>query len=311
MLYTPQSINTTSNIMQYANEKRVLDIDNYCGVMVKACEVSGSPILCFMNQFQLVTLYFRKSTTERAYVVPLKSVTSPFRGVVPDLRNVPIEYDVTKTAENLQRTYYSNAITLLLETYSVINSCKPHGSTKTMSLFENGDGTLPPLSFREYTNRILRYTFLSKEVFVAAVVILDRFLAACNGAVSFRDTSMHRLFLTSFVLASKLLEDDCYNMAFFAKLGGVSKAELWNLEECFLNVLNFSLSIDENTFAWYSSIVLHLSSWIVQGHCKIRTWNSFIAQLSIVAKASVITTATVATGTNSNRTVWLSEALPR
>lgn len=295
--------------MQYVKEKKVLDLSNYCNIMVKACEVSGSPILCFMNQFQLVTLYFRKPSTEKAYVVPLQLVTTPFRGIVPDLRGLPLNYGPGNTTEEMERTYYSNAITLLLETYSVINSCKPREKTDLMSLFENDDGTIPQISFREYMNRILHYSFLSKEVFVAAVIILDRFLAACNGTVSFRDSSMHRLFFISFVLASKLLEDSCYDMTFFAKLGGVTKKELCNIEEKFLNTLNFSLGINEDIFSWYNSIIKHIACWIVQGHCKVRTWNIFIAQLSNVAKASITTATTTAAAVTTTETSY-SHAVP-
>lgn len=296
---------------QQASQGNVLDISNFCNIMVKACEASGSPILCFMSQFQLVTLYFRKPSFERAFVVPLQLVTTPFHGVVPDLSGLPLDRDNGGATESTQFVYYSNAVTLLLETYSMINSCKPREHTAPMSIFENDDGTLPPLSFREYISRILRYTSLSKEVFVASLIILDRFLAASNGAVTFRDSSMHRLFLTSFVLASKLLEDDCYDMAFFAKLGGVTQAELCNLEERFLKTLNFSLGVSENIFAWYNTIVMHLSCWIVQGHCKVRTWNNFIAQLSNAAKASVSVSQAAAADFGRGHTVQFSEAMAR
>lgn len=307
------------NATQQTSQSNVLDISNFCNIMVKACEASGSPILCFMNQFQLVTLYFRKTTFEKAFVVPLQFVTTPFQGVVPDLRGLHLDrddgenggvYGSSRATESMQFVYYSNAVTLLLETYSVINSCKPHEHTAPMSIFENGDGTLPPLSFRDYISRILRYTSLSKEVFVASLIILDRFLAASNGAVTFRDSSMHRLFFTSFVLASKLLEDDCYDMTFFAKLGGVTKKELCDLEERFLKTLNFSLGVSEGIFAWYNTIVMHLSCWIVQGHCKVRTWNNFIAELSNAAKASVSMSA-AAINLGRGHTVQFSEAMAR
>lgn len=294
--------------MQKAPQSSVLDMNKFCTIVVKACENSGSPILSFMSHFQLVTLYFRKSSFEKSFVVPLRFVTTPFQGVVPDLSGLPLHRDDRRATEGMQFVYYSNAVTLLLETYAVVNSCKPRGHMAHLSIFENDDGTLPQLSFREYLSRICRYTSLSKEVLVAALIILDRFLAASNGAVTFRDSSMHRLFLTSFVLASKLLEDNCYNMEFFARLGGVTKAELCGLEECFLKTLNFSLGVSESIFAWYNSIVVQLSAWIVQGHCKVRTWNIFIAKLSNVAKAATSVQATTA-NFDWGYTTQLSEAI--
>lgn len=298
---------TTSNTSKrpYSKEGQALDLGSYCRMVVRSCGVSGSPILCFMSQLQLVTLYFRNPSEEKAFIVPLQRITTPFKGVVPDLRSLNLTPKISsyQTSEKVQRELYGNAVSLLLETYSLISSCKPYKSSDKMSLFENDDGTLPPLSFRDYIDRLLRYTTLSKEVFVAAVVLLDRFLAVSNGAVAFRESSMHRLFFTGFVLAAKLLEDDCYNTTFFAKLGGVTKAELCTLEECFLNTLHFALGISEDIFAWYSSIVTNMACWIEHGHCKVRTWNKFISQLSGVARA--------ASGVVTGLAVTSSEASPR
>ncbi|KAG6722363.1 hypothetical protein I3842_03G155500 [Carya illinoinensis] len=67
--------------------------------------------------------------------------------------------------------------------------------------------------------------------------------------------SVQRLLVTSVMVASKMLDDEHYNNAFFARAGGVSNAELNRLELELLFLLDFGVTVSSRVFEIYC---LHL-----------------------------------------------------
>ncbi|KAE8681588.1 Cyclin-U4-1 [Hibiscus syriacus] len=87
--------------------------------------------------------------------------------------------------------------------------------------------------------------------FLVAYIYLDRFgqhtdvhLTSCN---------VHRLLLTSVMVAAKFIDDLYFNNAYYAHVGGVSTAELNKLEMEFLFSLDFRLQVSITTFQRYCS----------------------------------------------------------
>ena len=64
--------------------------------------------------------------------------------------------------------------------------------------------------------------------------------------------------MASFIASIKFNEDNYYSMNFYAKLGGVSKKELVNLEYEFLNLIDFKLFINEQLFEKYKQNLQNL-----------------------------------------------------
>lgn len=71
------------------------------------------------------------------------------------------------------------------------------------------------------------------------------------GNVSLTSLSVHRLLITSIMLAAKFIDDAFYNNAYYAKVGGVTTAELNRLEMKFLFGLDFRLHVSLRTFGKY------------------------------------------------------------
>ncbi|KAK3152043.1 hypothetical protein QOZ80_2BG0153560 [Eleusine coracana subsp. coracana] len=139
---------------------------------------------------------------------------------------------------------------------------------------ERGDGeagassafrgrTRPGIAVRRYAERIYRYAGCSPACFVAAYVYLDRLArrrdreeeaeeeeagAAVVGVDSY---SVHRLLITSVMVAAKFMDDIHYNNAYFARVGGVEVAEMNGLELELLFALRFRLNVTPDTFARY------------------------------------------------------------
>ncbi|RLN95000.1 hypothetical protein BBJ28_00020271, partial [Nothophytophthora sp. Chile5] len=86
----------------------------------------------------------------------------------------------------------------------------------------------PGISVRDYLLRIHKYASCSPECFVLALVYMDR-LHQRQGVV-LTELNVHRVLITSVVLAAKFFDDHYFNNAYYAKVGGVPCAEMNELE---------------------------------------------------------------------------------
>ncbi|RZC89863.1 hypothetical protein C5167_035856 [Papaver somniferum] len=107
----------------------------------------------------------------------------------------------------------------------------------------------PSLSIQQYMNRIFKYASCSPSCFVIAYIYIDRFLERAD--VHLTSLNVHRLLITSVMIAAKFIDDLFYNNAYYAKVGGVSTAEMNKMEINFLFSLHFRLQVTERTFKHY------------------------------------------------------------
>ncbi|KAL5199360.1 hypothetical protein ABZP36_020563 [Zizania latifolia] len=121
----------------------------------------------------------------------------------------------------------------------------------------------PEISVRRYAERIYRYAGCSPACFVVAHVYLDRLARRREDDEDDEDEeeapaparvdsySVHRLLITSVMVAAKFMDDIHYNNAYFARVGGVEVAEMNGLELELLFALRFRLNVTPATFATY------------------------------------------------------------
>lgn len=112
----------------------------------------------------------------------------------------------------------------------------------------------PNISLTEYLTRARRYSYCSDACFVAAIIYMDNVQRRSNLIVD--SLSVHRLFITSLLLAAKFLEDRCQANSVYAQIGGLLPTEMNQLEVELLNVLQFSLDIEPEKFKLYESALL-------------------------------------------------------
>nr|CAB3445434.1 unnamed protein product [Digitaria exilis] len=126
-------------------------------------------------------------------------------------------------------------------------------------------GRAPPeIPVRRYAERIYRYAGCSPACFVVAYVYLDRLARgpdydeegggeakAAAAVVGVDSCSVHRLLITSVMVAAKFMDDMHYNNAYFARVGGVEVSEMNALELELLFALRFRLNVTPDTFARY------------------------------------------------------------
>ncbi|GLT76397.1 hypothetical protein SLA2020_480600 [Shorea laevis] len=112
----------------------------------------------------------------------------------------------------------------------------------------------PSITLPKYLERIYKYTNCSPSCFVVGYVYIDR-LAHRHPDSLVISLNVHRLLVTSVLVASKMLDDVHYNNAFYARVGGVSNAELNRLELELLFLLDFGVTVSSRVFESYC---LHL-----------------------------------------------------
>ncbi|KAL5701814.1 hypothetical protein ACHQM5_027111 [Ranunculus cassubicifolius] len=104
----------------------------------------------------------------------------------------------------------------------------------------------PALSIREYLDRIFKYSSCSPSCFVIAHIYIDRFLKSAN--IRLNSLNVHRILITSVMVAAKFIDDKYFNNAYYARVGGVSTSEMNRLELKFLFSLDFRLQVTVDEF---------------------------------------------------------------
>eukprot|EP01136_Pigoraptor_vietnamica_P028869 Opistho-1_new@86810 len=109
---------------------------------------------------------------------------------------------------------------------------------------------IPGISIQSYLDRIVNFAPCSPECFIIALVYIDR-VVKMNPKFVITAYNIHRLLITSTMLAAKYLDDCYYNNSFYAKVGGVPAAEMNILELEFLRLVDFGLSVSKPLYDQY------------------------------------------------------------
>ncbi|MED6107384.1 Cyclin-U2-1 [Stylosanthes scabra] len=125
-----------------------------------------------------------------------------------------------------------------------LSSCK----LKNTNIFDCRE--IPDMTIQSYLERIFRYTRAGPSVYVVAYVYIDRF---CQNNPGFRINArnVHRLLITTIMMASKYVEDMNYRNSYFARVGGLTTKELNKLELEFLFLMGFKLHVNVSVFESY------------------------------------------------------------
>lgn len=132
----------------------------------------------------------------------------------------------------------------------------------------------PSIAVLDYLLRMFKYAFCSRSCFVTAIVYLER-LAAKGRAYQLTCLNVHRLLITSLMLAAKYLDDIYYNNAYYAKVGGVSLGEMNLLEIELLEALNFSLAVNSREYFQVENMLI-TEAWSCESASQVLAANDFV-----------------------------------
>eukprot|EP00897_Mesotaenium_endlicherianum_P004015 jgi/Mesen1/3641/ME000020S03169 len=143
----------------------------------------------------------------------------------------------------------------LLERIVECNECQPHfaGSNK-LTVFHGLKA--PMISIDKYLERIHKYANCSPSCFVVAYAYIDRLIQR-HPDLPITSLNVHRLLVTSIMVAAKFLDDAYFNNAYYAKVGGVTTGEMNRLELEFLFRLDFRLHVTTANFGTYCAHLEH------------------------------------------------------
>ncbi|KAK4414647.1 Cyclin-U2-2 [Sesamum alatum] len=111
----------------------------------------------------------------------------------------------------------------------------------------------PDMTIQSYLERIFRYTRAGPSVYVVAYVYIDRFCQLYPHEFRIGATNVHRLLITTIMVASKYVEDMNYRNSYFARVGGLTTKELNKLEVEFLFLMKFKLHVNVSVYESYCS----------------------------------------------------------
>ncbi len=103
--------------------------------------------------------------------------------------------------------------------------------------------------------RIVKYSPCSPECYIIALIYIDRVMQR-NQTLVLSSLNVHRLLLTSIMVAVKFCDDSTYNNAYYARVGGIGAAELNRLELDFLRRINWALAVPPPLFHRYHTELL-------------------------------------------------------
>ena len=113
----------------------------------------------------------------------------------------------------------------------------------------------PRLSVFDYLSRIFAYFSCGDECLVVGLVYIDRIMKL-NPTFVVSAPNIHRLTLTSVVVATKFMNDAFYSNKTHARVGGVHVQELNTLETKFLQLLNWRLHVMPEEYDQYCNHLL-------------------------------------------------------
>ncbi|PKI54034.1 hypothetical protein CRG98_025581 [Punica granatum] len=168
-----------------------------------------------------------------------------------DLYSSPSYQDSTDSETPLVISVLSSLIERTMSRNErIARNCSWTGGDRARMVFDCSER--PDMTIQSYLERISRYTRAGPSVYVIAYVYIDRF---CQANPGFRITlrNVHRLLITTIMVASKYVEDLNYRNSYYARVGGLRTEEMNRLEMEFLFLMGFKLHVNVSVFESYCS----------------------------------------------------------
>ncbi|KAJ2894959.1 cyclin-like protein interacting with PHO85, partial [Coemansia aciculifera] len=130
--------------------------------------------------------------------------------------------------------------------------------------------SVPTIDLETYLARIAKYCPCQSEVFLGLIVYMQQMIDRCARRrlpFTVDAFSIHRLVITGVTIASKWFSDVFFTNSRYAKVGGLSVAELNNLELQFLSIVDFDLTIQPEVLqAIGSDLFAGKLPWLANAH---------------------------------------------
>ncbi|KAJ1982931.1 cyclin-like protein interacting with PHO85 [Dimargaris xerosporica] len=109
----------------------------------------------------------------------------------------------------------------------------------------------PPIAVKDYIVRIATYLHLDTLALLSALVYMHRAVHYSQGRLVLSSLTVHRLLMASVVAVHKFTCDIYRKSSRYARIGGISRTEMNNLEIEFLFQCQFDLMVSDHTLCLY------------------------------------------------------------
>ena len=105
------------------------------------------------------------------------------------------------------------------------------------------------ISIKDYLIRIQTYSGIEKSTMILSLIYIDRICEIAKLTLTYYN--IHRILFASVLTAIKYNEDNFYDNKFYSEIAGVKLKELKLIELNFLDLINFQVFVDDETFEKY------------------------------------------------------------
>jgi hypothetical protein len=120
----------------------------------------------------------------------------------------------------------------------------------------------PVVHLYSYVERITRLSLCSPECYIICLLYIDRLLQ--SQSLNVCSNNIHKLLITSIMIAAKFFDDSIFDNAHFAQVGGISLKEINALEIEFLKLINYRLHVEPEDFAQYRDSIIAARSLFIE-----------------------------------------------
>ncbi|CAI6001338.1 unnamed protein product [Closterium sp. NIES-64] len=151
-----------------------------------------------------------------------------------------------------ERPRILDVLATILERIMAANEASSQCANQKLTVFHGLQA--PGIGLDKYLDRIFKYANCSYSCFVVAYIYVDRMIER-QPDMLLTNLNIHRLLVTSVMVATKFFDDAYFNNAYYAKVGGVTTGEMNRLELEFLFRIDFRLNITSDDFASYCKLL--------------------------------------------------------
>ena len=109
--------------------------------------------------------------------------------------------------------------------------------------------TVPNISIKDYLTRIQTYSNIEKSTMILSLIYIDRICEIADLTLTY--FNIHRILFAAVLMAIKYNEDNFYDNKFYSEIAGVKLKELKMIEYTFLDLIDFQMFIDDQTYEKY------------------------------------------------------------
>ena len=165
--------------------------------------------------------------------------------IVSKETEVNSSYESQTSKETDLKIQIINSISLNLK--DIINENKSNGASAKQDIFYLS--FVPPISLRDYINRIMKYSKMDISTLIMAIIYIDNFCDKHRYILT--ENNIYRILLSACLLSLKFNEDTTVDYNYYSLIAAVSVEDLKNLEFYMYLKLHFSLLVKYDLYKSY------------------------------------------------------------